>query len=780
MAQDVVRLVPGRNKKGAGKLLNVGIAILPVNQRPSESAAKAVKLPIVRYWQRLDTTLTPEDLKSAQAAENKSAEKYGRPARKIREIGSTLDAEKASSWFKDENVSFGLCAGLSGMVVIDCDVKSKDNKGKKIDGLSAFRQLCADNGFDLRTCPAVRTPSGGYHYYFLADAEHLVGNQTGELPLGIDVRGTAGFVFGPGATRPDGTRYVQDAEHPDLYDAYALGTIPQIPKWLLRILGDPIKKNAGEGDSAEPTDSKIIKIAVEYATTVEPAIEGQGGNDRTYKVACHLADIGCDEQVALDILSTYFDPRCEPPWGDELEEPVHNAFNYKRDKRGNKTENHFGDAPIDTSYGIDLHPDADDTGKVPPASETKKREAYTFFDGMHKERDLTKMEPRKFVYGASYLKGYPTLTISPGGRGKSALTIAEAVCISMGVDYLWGGRRIVRQRVHYWNGEDKLDEIEKRVGAFAKRHGVDHAELEQWLSYSSGRKKSMKIASEQAGVCVPDKHIIKGIIQTCLDQKIGVLIIDPIVSTHDVSENNNTAMQKVMAEWVKICELTDVALHLVLHSRKVMLDQKITADDNRGASSVVAASRSARVLNIMSLEEAQLCKIEPSHRKLYLHAEEGDKENFTFSSVTQKRWVKLDGEPLGNTDVLDDWPDGDEVGIPTLWELPVDAGLEPDQLEAILTAIDVPDANYMTRAAKNTNWLGWKIAELTDRSADDKIELERIIKTLLKDKHIKIGEGISGKDRHKIKIYVRGAGPESGEDFGEVDDEEDGEMDLSL
>ena len=58
--------------------------------------------------------------------------------------------------------------------------------------------------------PTVLTPSGGEHHYF-GQPSPPIGNRTGKLPEGIDVRGgVGGFVVGLEAVLPDGSRWQLD------------------------------------------------------------------------------------------------------------------------------------------------------------------------------------------------------------------------------------------------------------------------------------------------------------------------------------------------------------------------------------------------------------------------------------------------------------------------------------------------------------------------------------------------------------------------------------------
>lgn len=67
--------------------------------------------------------------------------------------------------------------------------------------------------------------------------------------------------------------------------------------------------------------------AKDYLVKQPPAIQGQGGDVQTYKVACALVRFGCNRAEAFELLSDYSATCCNPPWTHrELEHKVERAF----------------------------------------------------------------------------------------------------------------------------------------------------------------------------------------------------------------------------------------------------------------------------------------------------------------------------------------------------------------------------------------------------------------------------------------------------------------------
>ncbi len=75
----------------------------------------------------------------------------------------------------------------------------------------------------------------------------------------------------------------------------------------------------------EQTDSE--ERAIRYLAKVEPAIDGQGGSDVTFRAAIIGHEFGIDANRWLQILLGEYNPRCVGPWTDkELQHKVESAY----------------------------------------------------------------------------------------------------------------------------------------------------------------------------------------------------------------------------------------------------------------------------------------------------------------------------------------------------------------------------------------------------------------------------------------------------------------------
>jgi hypothetical protein len=126
----------------------------------------------------------------------------------------------------------------AGLVVLDADRHGGP------DGVEALVALG-----ELPSHPIVLTPSGEHHVF--RQPVPMLGNRTGNLPSGIDVRGAGGWIVAPGAVRPDGARWEGDIIGP-----FRSGTIPVLPGHIVELIGS----SGSSGPSGLQTSRRVTSI----------------------------------------------------------------------------------------------------------------------------------------------------------------------------------------------------------------------------------------------------------------------------------------------------------------------------------------------------------------------------------------------------------------------------------------------------------------------------------------------------------------------------------------
>jgi RecA-family ATPase len=279
------------------------------------------------------------------------------------------------------------------------------------------------------------------------------------------------------------------------------------------------------------------------------------------------------------------------------------------------------------------------------AGETVEEAPPTFEAQPYVRRDPKTIPPRQWLHGGHYIRGFLSATIAPGGLGKTSLQLVEAVGMVCGRDLL-RGTTAPPLNVWYWNLEDPMDEIDRRIAAILLHYKIEPGS-------SGGRlfvncEEPLIIASMVRGETMVAEPVAGRLMSEIVRLEIGALIIDPFVSSHKVPENDNGAIDTVAKTWSRIARTCNCAVELAQHIRKPASGStaEITVDDARGAGALKDAGRSLRVLNVMSKEEAETVAIKPVHRRSYFHVDDG-KANMK-PPAENIDWRKIASVPLDN------------------------------------------------------------------------------------------------------------------------------------
>jgi hypothetical protein len=385
------------------------------------------------------------------------------------------------------------------------------------------------------------------------------------------------------------------------------------------------------------------------------------------------------------------------------------------------------------------HPEAVPAA-IPPKPKELKATAFAW-------RDPKTIPPRKYLYGGHLIRKFASAKFAAGGVGKSILALTEALAMATGRALLGIAPR-QRCRVWYWNGEDPREETERRIAAICLHFGIEAEELEGWFFYDSGRDQPIVIAEQTRDGAKIAAPVVESLVDAMLDDEIDVLIIDPFVSCHRVTENDTMAMELVAKKWTAIADETNAAIELIHHTRKTG-GAEATVEDGRGAVAVLAAVRSAQVLNKMTPDEGAKAGVE-NHRE-YFKVENG-KANLA-PPPEGKDWYRIVSVDLGNGDggLLDK---GDSVGVVVSWKWPDPLdGVTGSHFEAAAQAIR---AGRWKESIQAKDWVGKPIAKALGLDLDsksDKAKVRGLIKVWLKAGNLVV---IEEKDDHReMKSFVK-------------------------
>lgn len=325
-------------------------------------------------------------------------------------------------------------------------------------------------------------------------------------------------------------------------------------------------------------------------------------------------------------------------------------------------------------------------------------------------RPETEIPARQWLYGRHLLRRFVSVDVAAGGTGKSSVKIGEALAMA-------SNRNLYGSEIHggplavwLYNLEDPSEESERRIHATAKWFNIAPKDVDGRLFVDSGRDQRCVIATETeygARIAQPVYEQIKA---QLLERKIDVLIIDPFVSSHEVSENDNRAIDAVVKAWGRLADECNCSINLVHHVRKGN-GQETNADSARGAKALVDAARSVVVFNRMTPDEGALAGIAEDQRGFYFRTQ-NDKAN--LAPPDKAAWYRMNNVSLDN---------GDQVGVACPWKWPeLFEGISTRHLIAAQKAISVGEWRLDVRSG--TAWVGVAVATVLD--LDPKVYAKRI------------------------------------------------------
>ena len=364
--------------------------------------------------------------------------------------------------------------------------------------------------------------------------------------------------------------------------------------------------------------------------------------------------------------------------------------------------------------------------------------------------DPATLDPRYWVYGGHYLRGAVSATIADGGVGKSNLALTEAIAIATGKPLLgvvpnkelWNGEEVARQ-VLYYNAEESLDEIKRRVLAICQHCDLDRSLLgrhngrEPPLTVISGHDFPLVLAT------IDDGHVAFSKDIEFLECYEGdAIILDPFVSIHQCPENDNTAIDAVVKRLARAAMSTPhKSIELVHHSRKPAQggNVEISAADARGASALGDGVRSLRMLNRMTAAEAARAKVE-DHRG-YFRLDNG-KTNYAAPS-SGSEWFR-------HVSVL--LPNGDDVGVIVPWHFPgAFDGVSAAHMQAVR---DLARGGKYRADPRADEWIGSAVADVLNLDIENEGDRKRI-KTILREWYAKgVIKRTESRDQDSRKRFV--------------------------
>ena len=217
---------------------------------------------------------------------------------------ATTIIEKIDEWWREKDYNIAMSPGENNLLVVDFDPGADQSLLKKFPPTYT-----------------VKTPRGR-HLYFSGTGR----TSASKIASHVDTRGVGGYVLVP-PSNVNGQFY--EVEFDTDYQT--------LPAWVsdaLDVADAPLKAAVEEKD-LEVNIDRARKLLQRAVAAEDVAIEGCGGDDRTYRMCCELLDLGLSSAVAKDLIEEIWNPACMPPWSsEELDVKFENAEHYQQNEGG--------------------------------------------------------------------------------------------------------------------------------------------------------------------------------------------------------------------------------------------------------------------------------------------------------------------------------------------------------------------------------------------------------------------------------------------------------------
>ena len=577
---------------------------------------------------------------------------YGkRPAISAFQNAATCDENIIRAWWND-NPKYNIGILTTGLVVVDIDVKYVK------DAVDEYTK----NGGHFDTF-VVKTPTGGYHCYFNGPDAKLA---AGVFP-GVDLRAYNGYVVGPGSTvdaalsgedniKATGTYVIAHDIGGDI------GDLPWVPEGIERKLEKPGVRIRIDFSVELDTTTAILN-ATEWLKSADPAIEGMGGDNRTYETAAKLVrDFALSPETAFQLLWQNWNDYCIPPWPEhELWHKVENAVAYGKGPLGAaRPEAYFG--------SVQLVP-------VPQLVPAIQEQDDVYMGNLMMAKDI---RSRQWLVERLLLKRDITVLGGSGGAGKSIFILTVICHLACGKDFgVYKSKEKRPLRFMIYNAEDDREEQARRILAICFAFNLDYELVRSNIAAMGNAKTELLLARIITQTPMQDEKEINTIVENAKRVKADILIFDPLVNLHTCNENDNSQMRFVMSIFRRIAVETDTAVFLVHHANKGNAkENKGDPDAMRGATAIVNSARISLMISSVTDADRKEMNIGDEERYIYVRIDNA-KTNIYLKTGGAIMYLMLQSIRL---------PTGDDMGVPVPVAAKIKTAVQRQTLAVIIVA----------------------------------------------------------------------------------------------
>ena len=331
--------------------------------------------------------------------------------------------------------------------------------------------------------------------------------------------------------------------------------------------------------------------------------------------------------------------------------------------------------------------------------------------------DPASIPARRWIYGQHYIRSNVSVLASAGGVGKTSMQIVEALAIVTGRPLLG---ETVHEPCNCWiiNLEDPYEELQRRVASAMMHYKVTADDIRGKLFLDAGRDMKIIFARQDREGITVDSELVNYMTAKIIENKIGLVSVDPWVSATGINENDNVAMNAAVGAVRAVCDATDCAVSLVHHIRKGSGTEDADVNSIRGAGSLLGAARAARVINRVSQDDALKLGVSETEALGIFRVDDG-KANMA-PPAAKAVFRRMVGVQL---------PNGEYVGVATEYTMP-DLFDGISAKDAMKVQRDVGQSaergEFLRQNPQAKQWVGHVVAKVLGLDVDKKHEKAKV------------------------------------------------------
>lgn len=447
---------------------------------------------------------------------------------------------------------------VSGVVVVDCDDRAAE----------------AWAAANLPETPwQVRTARGRHLYY--RHPGGVVGNKARCAPNGLklDLRGDGGYVITAPSVHSTGVVYTAEGDW-----SKPVTSLPALPLKMFSAAPTRPAPALPRADPPRPLDlgDSIAHRVRAYLATVEPAVQGQGGDQATYRVACVLRrDFSLSEGEALGYFEEW-NRGCVPPWSEaELLTKLRNAGQYGKHAEGTLRDVQRPEAlplrlaartlPAErTAAAVECPGCGRETCPGDCAPAEVRPAAIVAGPVFRTAADVMRAAPRREIVAGTLTEDAVAVLVSESGTGKTFVCLDLAAHIARGER--WFGRDTDRGSVAYVSFEG--DAFGLRLQALADKHGdLENLYLLQATEPISPRvaRDGIEDVSRGEALLVEQLRALAARIAAAERPPIKLVVVDTVRASMTGSEDSSESVSAYLRAVRRVAAAAPGAACLLVH-----------------------------------------------------------------------------------------------------------------------------------------------------------------------------------------------------------------------